>query len=65
MGSVIVIGRNYSTLLGVIRAAGSAGYNVKVLKLVRRIPKKASCELNSKWGNFITTLFAMIQWSIS
>ena len=48
MGSVIVIGRNYSTLLGVIRAAGSAGYNVKVLKLVRRIPKKASCELNSK-----------------
>ena len=36
---VVVLGRNYSSVLGMIRAAGMAGYEVTVVRTVKKIPK--------------------------
>ncbi|MCF0112213.1 MAG: ATP-grasp domain-containing protein [Erysipelotrichaceae bacterium] len=36
----VVMGRNYSSLLGMCRCAGEAGCEVSVIRLVKRIPKK-------------------------
>lgn len=38
----VVLGRNYSSLLGMIRAAGKAGCEVTVIRTVRKIPSKKS-----------------------
>ena len=34
---VVVLGRNYSSLLGMIRAVGYAGYEVTVINTVKKI----------------------------
>ena len=39
---VVVLGRNYSSLLGMIRAVGQAGYMVTVIRTVNKIPAKMS-----------------------
>ena len=46
---VIVIGRNYSTSLGVIRAMGKAGYSTTIIKSVAKTPKSPTPELVSKY----------------
>ena len=38
--NVIIIGRNYSSLLGMIRGAGMADSSVTVVRIVRKITKK-------------------------
>lgn len=46
---VIVIGQNPSIILGQVRALGSAGYKVHVLKTVDSIPRRKTYELHSKY----------------
>lgn len=38
--NVVVVGRNYSSLLGMIRASGMAGYPVTVVRIVRKVTSK-------------------------
>lgn len=46
---IVVVGKNYCTSLGVIRAMGIAGYGVEVIRLVERMPKVLTPDLKSKY----------------
>lgn len=47
--NVVVIGQNYSTSLGLIQAAGEAGYSVGVVHCSSIIPKHIPLEFRSKY----------------
>lgn len=45
----IIIGKNYSTSLGIIESLGKAGYRCAVIKLINRKPRYKTPELISKY----------------
>lgn len=50
----VILGRNYTSLLGMIRAVGSAGLEVNVVRTVRKLPsawKRKTLEAKSKYVN--------------
>lgn len=47
--TVVIIGQNYNTSLGLIKALGECGYRCEVGKRVKDIPRLATPELKSKY----------------
>lgn len=46
---VIVVGQNYSTSLGLIQAAGEAGFSCGIIKSIVNVPKRSTPELLSDY----------------
>ena len=44
----VVLGRNYASLLGMVRASGKAGCQVTVIRTVRRIPETGTLKVKIK-----------------
>lgn len=54
---IVVIGQNYSTSLGIIKALGEAGYRVEVGRRVMRKPRFITPEMKSKYVDKTAILY--------